>query len=358
MPKPGDRIGPWIVEAALGQGAMGSVYRCHHHEATRMIRAVKLLADGAVPQARTRFMREAETLFSLRHPAVVSVVDVALDADPPYLVMELVEGESLESRLRKLQGLSIDQTCRMFRQLADGLAFAHGKGIRHRDIKPANIMIGNDGTARMVDFGLAIDEERTRLTEVGATFGTMSYMPPELFAGKADDDARRDVYALGVCLYEAIVLKRAFPEPVGLPMHETWKKMHRNKEKKGPLDPGPRAPEALRDLVRRATEPSPAERLRDMAQFGAILDSVGAVADADREQAVMMQQKELTSPGWLSPKPAPAKSTPAKRLPAKKPRGAAATGRRIQAWQLGLLLAWVVLVGIGVGVAMTWVWRY
>jgi serine/threonine protein kinase len=358
LAKAGDRIGPWVVEKALGEGAMGSVYRCHHHEATRMVRAVKILANEAVPQARMRFKREAETLFSLRHPAVVAVVDIALDVDPPYLVMELVEGESLEARLRKLRGLPIDRTCAVFRQIAEGIAFAHAKGIRHRDIKPANIMISDDGVVKIVDFGLAVDEERTRLTEAGVNFGTMSYMPPELFAGKADDDARRDVYSLGVCLYEAIALKRAFPEPQGLRFHETWKKVHETKLKKGPLDPGPRAPEGLRELIRRATHPDPAKRLRDMIEFGSVLDGVQVVAEADQEQAVMLSHRELTNPGLLTgtprkgaqpPRPSP---TPVRR---KRTLG---TGGRIAPWQLGVLLTFVVLCGIAVGVGVTWLWQH
>ena len=190
MRRPGDEIDIWIVDKALGSGGMGSVYRCHNRKANRILAAIKVL-DNAVrkhPDSEARFVREAEILFSLDHPNIVKVRNVRTDTDPPYLEMEFVEGESLESVLWR-GSMSPPEALDVMAQCASALTYMHKKGVRHRDIKPANLLIQPDGLVKLVDFGLAIETDGARITQQGMAFGTVSYAPPEWINPEALDPA-------------------------------------------------------------------------------------------------------------------------------------------------------------------------
>jgi serine/threonine protein kinase len=258
-----------------------------------MRRALKVLDPSAMPNARERFVREAEILFELDHPSVVDVVDLALEHDPPYLVMELIDGESLEHRLKR-GPLPIAQATRLFSSMASALSHAHARGIHHRDIKPSNIML-TENLPKLVDFGIAVQEDRTQLTKAGTKFGSMSYTPPELFDQPQADNQLRDVYGLGVVLYESLVGAKAFPEPQGVPLHVGWAQLQMKKSRGGALDPGPGFPTSLRDLIRQSTEPEPDRRMPGMGDFLAKLDNVYANMTADDEQVVMMSSDELAN---------------------------------------------------------------
>ena len=220
MLRAGDILGPYEVRAPLGAGGMGEVYRAHDKRLRRDV-AIKvlpsqLLSDDA---GRRRFVQEAQSASALNHPNIVSIFDVSLESDPPYLVSELVDGEALNAAIsgrpmpvRKLLDLAV--------QIAEGLAAAHQAGIVHRDLKPANILISRDGRVKIVDFGLAIQVGRgaiaedaptafLTITDPGKVVGTVQYMSPEQARGETLD-TRSDIFSFGVVLYEMAAGKRPF----------------------------------------------------------------------------------------------------------------------------------------------------
>lgn len=266
----GERIGEWLICNKLGSGGMSSVHRCENAVAPRLRGAIKLVPlgdddpDEGAEQTRGRFLREVDTLAALRHPSLVRVLSCGEVPERSliYLVMELVEGRDLASVLER-GALDWRIALRVFRDLAEGLGHAHGRGVAHRDVKPANIMVCRDGVVVLVDFGIAFDQERTRLTEVGFVPGTVEYLAPECFRGgdgHTRDRKRGDVYALGVVIYEALTGEKAFRLPKELGFAEKLGRLVHEKQEKGPLDPGEGLPEALRDLVRSCTDPDPERR--------------------------------------------------------------------------------------------------
>ena len=214
---PGTMLGPYQILGPLGAGGMGEVYRALDPRLGRVV-AVKTLADSLARDDvfRARFEREARTAAALSHPHVCTIFDVG----PSYLVMELVEGETLATVLSR-GPLPIDQALRYGSELADGLAAAHARGIVHRDLKPANVMVTPTGV-KILDFGLAkeiapiADDVETvthatveARTQAGQVLGTVAYMSPEQAEGKPVN-ARSDVFALGVLLYEMLTGRRPF----------------------------------------------------------------------------------------------------------------------------------------------------
>lgn len=258
----GTSIGDWIVEAPLGAGGMGSVFRCHNRLTPRIRAAVKVVDGGTDPAVRERFVREVEALEGLQHPAIVRVKGWGDQGDVLWLAMDLVEGEDLHHRLRS-GPLAQDQARRVFRELAEGLAHAHAREVFHRDIKPANVLLQPDGSGRIVDFGIAIHHGRTRLSAAGVIPGTPAYLAPEVFGG-APSPRALDVYAFGQLLYEALLGEPAFPEPEALTTTQAIAHIAGRKLQSAPLDPGPDFAEDLRALVRRTTHPDPNQRLLDL----------------------------------------------------------------------------------------------
>jgi len=190
--KAGDILGPYRIESKLGEGGMGQVFRAVDTRLGRAV-AIKITHD----EFSSRFEREARVISSLNHPNICTVHDVG----PNYLVMELVEGETLAARLK--QGpMPIEMVVRYGGQIVAALAEAHGKGIVHRDLKPGNIMIAKSG-AKVLDFGLAKSGQDETLTASHMMMGTPAYMSPEQRQGKPAD-ARSDVYSFGCVLYEML----------------------------------------------------------------------------------------------------------------------------------------------------------
>ena len=204
---PGFRLGPYRIDALLGQGGMGHVFRATDTRLNRPV-AIKICKEAFLD----RFEQESRCIASISHPNVCTLYDVG----PNYLVMELVEGETLAARLKRGK-LSINETIRFAAQIAEALAVAHAKGIIHRDLKPANIMLSKSGV-KVLDFGLAKSAMDPSLTAAGGVMGTPVYMAPERLEGK-EADVRSDIYALGLILAEMTSGKRSkSPEnlPVGL----------------------------------------------------------------------------------------------------------------------------------------------
>jgi len=264
----GDRIGDWIIVEPLGAGGMGSIFLARSVLSERVRAACKVMHARDGITTRERFIREVDTLASLNHPAIVRVLS---GGDDPargllYLFMEYLEGEDLRRRLSR-GPLSVSEAFNVFRQVGSGLQHAHGKGVTHRDLKPANIMLGTDGSARLVDFGIAAAEGRTSLTREGTLPGTLPYIDPVAFSGGKPDFKLGDIYALGVVLWESLTGRMAFPEEADVSAGQQMVRMMRLKLESEPLDPGPAFPDALRRLVMRATEPEPEQRLASMDAF-------------------------------------------------------------------------------------------
>jgi serine/threonine protein kinase len=196
MLSPGAQLGPYQIEAPIGAGGMGSVYRAVDTRLGRKV-AIKICAQ----QFSGRFEREARAISSLNHPHICTLYDVG----PNYLVLELVEGETLAARLQKGR-LPMAAVLRYAAEIADALAAAHALGIIHRDLKPQNIMITKSGV-KVLDFGLAKSPTDETLTATRVVMGTPAYMAPERLDGK-ECDARSDIYALGLVLYEMAAGKR------------------------------------------------------------------------------------------------------------------------------------------------------
>lgn len=197
------RLGKYRVLGILGHGGMGVVFKGHDPIADRLV-AIKAIRPslGAGEAVRKRFLREARTMAAVSHERIVQLYEVNEDRGVPFLAMEYLVGEPLDQRIENGPPLSVAETLRIGREVAEGLAAAHARGLIHRDIKPANIWLESPrGNVKILDFGLArAVEEDTRITKSGAVLGTPSYMAPEQARGEKVD-SRCDLFSLGVLLY-------------------------------------------------------------------------------------------------------------------------------------------------------------
>jgi len=218
--RPGERLGRFEIVELLGAGTMGEVYRARDPELDREV-AIKVLPDDFAenPSRLRRFEREARSIGRLQHPNLLAIHDVGRHDGAPYLVCELLEGETMQNRLAS-GSLPPEEALDYGAQVAHGLAAAHAEGVVHRDLKPANLFVTRDGRVKILDFGLAKrmslpggDETEaptmTALWERGAVLGTVAYMAPEQAAGRSVDH-RADQFGLGVVLYEMLAGRRPF----------------------------------------------------------------------------------------------------------------------------------------------------
>jgi serine/threonine protein kinase len=205
--------GRYELAEVIGRGGMGTVYRAVDMVLGRSV-AVKmlpgLLADQD-PTSVARFEREARAAAALNHPAVVAVYDTGADETARFIVMELISGRSLEAILRDEGPLDPDRAGGIAARVADALAAAHTAGIVHRDIKPANVMVAEDGSVKVLDFGIARAMDATTLTQNASVLGTAAYMAPEQALGKPADE-RSDIYSLGCVLYALLAGHPPFTE--------------------------------------------------------------------------------------------------------------------------------------------------
>lgn len=282
----GRRLGPYRVDARVGSGGMGVVYRAHDTRLDRTV-ALKLLAPhvAAAAVSHDRLMREARTVAALDHPNLAAVYDVGeADDGRLYLAMAFYDGETLEARLAR-GPLPPDQAVALAGQIAAGLGAAHRAGIVHRDVKPANVMLLGDGgapSARVLDFGIARTDDPA-LTAPGQSVGTALYMAPEQLRGEPVD-ARADVWGLGVVLYEMLAGRRPFGGAYAAAIG--YAVLH---EEAPPLDRDD-LPNGLEATVLRCLAKAPADR------FG----SMDALADALRgEPTSPVAPARRAAPGAL-----------------------------------------------------------
>lgn len=261
---PGTNLGPYRILALLGKGGMGEVYRAEDPKLGREV-AVKVLPEAFAEDGDRlrRFEREARVLASLAHPNILDIHDFAVQDGRPYLVMELLEGTTLRQKLEAAGALPPSKAAETALQVARGLAAAHEKGVLHRDLKPENIFLCRDGRVKILDFGLAKLHEppvgpesltRLELSDPALVVGTPGYASPEQIQG-LPLDARSDLFALGVVLWEALTGRHPFRRDTLIEM------LHAVLKEEAPdLDPSVNAPPGLGRILDRCLAKDPAAR--------------------------------------------------------------------------------------------------
>jgi serine/threonine-protein kinase len=252
--------GRYTIEAPLGRGGMGAVYRARHNE-LGTLHAIKVLFRSD-PTVRERLVREGRSQGTLRHPHVVMVTDLVEVDGAPGLVLEFVDGFTLDEVLGA-GDLSLDQVDLLARQILGGVAAAHRHGLVHRDLKPANVLIpvvDGQPSAKVADLGLAkVIKSDDDLTRSGMAMGTPGYMAPEQITSAKTVDARADVFALGVILYQLLTGLRPFE---GSNLVELFERT--SQERYPPLSP--ELPARIRETVTRCLRPEPTDRFMDAEQ--------------------------------------------------------------------------------------------
>ncbi|HET9784122.1 MAG TPA: protein kinase [Terriglobales bacterium] len=300
----GAQLGPYEIVAPLGAGGMGEVYRARDARLNRTV-AVKVMAEARAGDAlrRRRFEQEARAASALNHPNILTVHDFGVHDGAPYLVTELLEGESLAERLR--QGpLPLRKALEVAAQAATGIAAAHEQGIVHRDLKPANLFLTRDGRLKILDFGLAklttpaadadsptLASPASAATGDGVVLGTVGYMAPEQVRG-LPADARSDIFALGAILYEMLAGRRAFARSSAA---DTMAAIL--KEDPPELDAAAqRWPPAVERILRHCLEKNPAERFQSARDLAFALHAAAEPTSSTRVAAALPGRR-----GWLRP---------------------------------------------------------
>jgi serine/threonine protein kinase len=300
----GTKLGPYEIQSLLGAGGMGEVYRAKDARLDRIVAIKVLPASFSVDHDRMqRFAQEARAAAALNHPNILSIFDIGDEHGSPYVVSELLEGETLRERLRS-DALSSRKAIDYGLQVARGLAAAHEKGIVHRDLKPENLFITSDGRVKILDFGLA---KLTRpeavggadaptvhaVTEPGLIMGTAGYMSPEQVRGQVADP-RSDIFAFGAILYEMIAGKRAFH---GETSADTMSAIL--KEETPELSETARnVPAGLERIVQHCLEKNPSQRFHSAGDLAFDLESlteISATSSKSGAQAAVAQARGTES---------------------------------------------------------------
>jgi eukaryotic-like serine/threonine-protein kinase len=307
---PGTHLGPYEILSPLGAGGMGEVYRARDTSLGRDV-AVKILRAGSTHDSDRlrRFHQEAQSAASLNHPNILAIHFVGEQEGSPYIVSELLEGESLRERLRS-GVLPVRKCIDYAAQIADGLAAAHEKGIVHRDLKPENVFLSKDGRAKILDFGLAkltrpeemaADGGSRTLTQgsaPGVVLGTVGYMSPEQVRGKTLDP-RSDIFSFGLILYEMLSRKNVFLRGTTA---DTMSAILKEDPPELPQSPGGISP-ALDRVVRRCLEKEPADRFQSVRDLGFALQAVagsGASSSSAVTAAISDTRKRSLRAGLLA----------------------------------------------------------
>jgi len=286
----GRTLGHYRIDALLGAGGMGVVYRAWDASLERPV-AIKLLGEHlqADPVARQRLVEEARSASALNHPGICTIYEVAEAEGQTYIVMEYVEGRPLSSVIPE-DGLPLENLIRYGSQIADALAHAHERSVVHRDLKSSNVIITPAGRAKVLDFGLAkrlkaseaAEVTRSQGSDPGTIVGTLAYMAPEVLRG-TPADARSDIWALGVMLYEAAVGNRPFG---GQTSYEVSSAILRE----SPVIP-PRLPAAWSTMIQRCLAKEPGERYQRAGEVRAVLEAMQPAAAAAAPPAKMPRRR-------------------------------------------------------------------
>ena len=273
----GQQLGPYRLGRELGRGGMGMVYEAMHQGTGRHY-ALKTLRPTDDREELERFRREADVAWQLSHPGIVAVHDVGAAGSVRYLVLELLEGGSLQERIAREGALPVEDALEVAVVLADALAYAHGRGVLHRDLKPANVLFDHGGRVRLTDFGLARGPSGNSLTATGDLLGTPAYMAPEQARDSKRADVRSEVYGLGGVLFTMLTGR---PPLEASTLHEALEALeHGRRPRVRELRPD--VPPALDEVVAKALARDPRERFPDVSAFRAALSDLSRVSIPER----------------------------------------------------------------------------
>jgi serine/threonine-protein kinase len=354
-------IGRYEVIERVGRGGMGVLYRGRDPVLDREV-AIKVMAGdfSADEAARSRFFREARASARLQHRNIVTIFEFAEDNGTPYIAMEFLRGASLAQRLSSQPPLTLTQKLDIVTQLLTGLHYAHEQGIVHRDVKPANVWLLDDGTVKLLDFGIAKIAAST-MTSAGSVLGSAFYMAPEQVAGR-EVDGRADVFAAGVVLYELLSQHRPFEaeSPTAVMMKIV-------SEDPQPLQKFcPDLPPSLVAAVMKALQREPARRFPHAGDFAAELKLVRISAERGAE-TVITDSPDLAQTIFIPPTPGTGASAPVgtgtrpaggdlagmaslSSEPGTAQRPIAVGGSRMSTW---LMIAAVAIAAVALAVALT-----
>jgi serine/threonine protein kinase len=265
------RFGRYLIVDQLGRGAMGVVYKARDPQIDRVVALKTVSLLGLEPEQeeefRTRFRCEAQAAGRLQHPGIVTIFDVGEDDEShePYIVLEYVAGESLSRILSREKKLPLHRALQLAEELAEALDYAHAQGVVHRDIKPANILIGEDGHAKIADFGIA-KLNLAHFTMPGRILGTPAYMAPEQLAGEGVD-SRSDLFSLGVILYSMVTGHSPFTGNSATTV--CFKVVNREPMPASSFDL--ELPRSIDTVITRAMAKDPAERFQRGSEFATAL---------------------------------------------------------------------------------------
>lgn len=267
----GNIVGNYRIQKKLGEGGMGAVFQGIDMMLEREV-AIKVLRPelASQPQVVERFRSEAVTLAKLNHPNIATLYSFFRQGDDFFMVLEFVRGETLDGILNSRGVMGCERAIPLFCQVLDGIDHAHRYGVIHRDIKPANMMLTDDGTLKVLDFGIARILGTARMTKAGHLIGTIEYMSPEQVKG-IDTDARSDIYSLGMLLYEMLTGRAPF-------QIENEFELMKAQVEQMPVSPrqlNPEIPEAVEAAIMHAIQKNPDERFQTAGQFRQTLLSAG-----------------------------------------------------------------------------------
>lgn len=271
--EPGSMVGRYLTLSRIGVGGMGIVYRAHDTELNRTV-ALKVLPPkfSQYPEYLKRFHTEAQAQARLNSPHVVMLYELMDHPVGQVLVLEYVEGETLESRLRHYGPLSVPDAVRVFEQAMRGVEHIHRMGVVHRDLKPSNIFITRDGEIKLMDFGIARLMDNHDPSQNGAMVGTLLYISPEQINGR-ETDGRSDVYTLGVSLFETVTGRLPFERRTDYALMHA----HVQENPPSPKEFQRRLPPELEAVILKAMAKDPDRRYQTMAEFRVALLDLGLV---------------------------------------------------------------------------------
>ncbi len=276
----GQALGKYHLVAPLGRGGMAEVYKAYQPGLNRYV-AIKVLHSHMAEDKDFigRFEREANAVARLRHPNILQVYDFDSEGDRHYMVMEFVEGPTLKAELQERnatgRGFTLEEAARIFSPLAHAIDYAHARGMVHRDLKPANIMFSAEGQVVLTDFGIALMVGGARFTLTGAITGTPVYMAPEQGEGRPGD-ARTDIYALGVIVYEMLTRRVPFDADTAIAIIM----QHLNNPPPSPAAINPDLPEAVAQVLLKALNKNPDDRCQSAGEMDkALRDALGLTTE-------------------------------------------------------------------------------